>query len=132
MSLATEADLPVITDFRQARAGTATFPVNNLRHSGTAGTHLVSLRIFMQRQAGHVSDARAVTRAGMVLPWFIPDAAGAAAGVLRGQEASVLRVKRATLCASSDPAARAYTAIGFKKIGSWSQVVFVGTRSVAV
>ena len=87
MTPAPLADLAAITEFWQARAHLAMFPLNNLRHHGLDNDHPFSLRLWLRRQTGAVSDVLALTRAGMAMPCFTTDAAAAAASaVLRGQE----------------------------------------------
>lgn len=79
-------DLPGIAAFWQARAETAMFPLNNLRRYGLAGEHPLSLRIWLQRDEGRITDVLALTRSGMVMPCFTTAAGEAAFRVLRGLE----------------------------------------------
>ena len=85
MIAATADDLPEIVAFWQARAETAMFPLNNLRRYGLAGDDPFSLRVWVARQRGVVSDVLAMTKEGMVMPCFTTNAAAAAAQVLHGQ-----------------------------------------------
>jgi predicted GNAT family acetyltransferase len=86
MSRATQDDRSAIEAFLLPHAEYAMFPLNNLAHHGMAGGHPNAVTLWVQRQAGQITDVLTQTDGGMVLPFLPSRNYAAAAQALRGRQ----------------------------------------------